>query len=191
MTQFLCPACWCCVMSSCRAGVRSEARYIASFEPTVTSGTGFVSSLSLIAKIGKHVNKKWLGCKQPWKPHALKGSLQQFAHAGRADLRSQHAQTDARLLVPLYLAESGMLRYLQWYNLTCNDCGGRTSSRCLNNTSCALSWQECTCDDTTAQAASSSSSSPAPSPSPEPSPAPAQGSPAVDNAPCSYANFSL
>jgi hypothetical protein len=157
--------------------VRSEPRYIASFEPTVTSGTGFVSSLSLIAKIGEHVN---------WR-HALEGQNMHDELTCRVNTRTPLIQG---CVLSLPSAESGMLKYLQWYNLTCNDCGGRTSSRCLNNTSCALSWQECSCDDTTAEAASSSSS-PAPSPAPEASPTPAQGSPAVDNAPCSYANFSL
>lgn len=39
--------------AACRANVRSEARYAVSFEPDVTTGTGFVSSLSLIAKLGE------------------------------------------------------------------------------------------------------------------------------------------
>lgn len=38
--------------------MRSEARYVVSFEPAITSGTGFVSSLSLIAKIGKVLSLK-------------------------------------------------------------------------------------------------------------------------------------
>jgi hypothetical protein len=36
-----------------RNNVRSEARYIASFEPDVTYGTGFVPSLALLAKFGE------------------------------------------------------------------------------------------------------------------------------------------
>jgi hypothetical protein len=48
-TEYWC----CCCLPSCRAGVRSEARYIVSFEPEVTAGTGFVGSLSLIAKVGE------------------------------------------------------------------------------------------------------------------------------------------
>lgn len=67
-----------------------------------------------------------------------------------------------------YFTETGSLKYLQWYNLTCNDCGGRTSFRCINSTSCALSWQECTCD-TTATADNSS----------------------AEVTPCNYANFTL
>lgn len=34
----------------CRSRVRSEARYIASFERNITGGTGFVTTLALIAK---------------------------------------------------------------------------------------------------------------------------------------------
>jgi hypothetical protein len=37
-----------------RNNVRSEARYIASFEPDVTYGTGFVPSLALLAKFGAY-----------------------------------------------------------------------------------------------------------------------------------------
>ncbi|KAF8056432.1 hypothetical protein HT031_006289 [Scenedesmus sp. PABB004] len=75
-----------------RNNVRSDVRYIASFDPGVTFGTGFVSSLALLAKF-----------------------------------------------------ELGSLRYLQFFNLTCNDCGGRTSARCINSTSCAQDYSECTC----------------------------------------------
>ena len=35
-----------------RHNVRSDVRYIVSFEPNFTSGTGFVSSLALMAKFG-------------------------------------------------------------------------------------------------------------------------------------------
>jgi hypothetical protein len=59
-------------------------------------------------------------------------------------------------LILLLLAELGNLRYLQFFNLTCNDCGGRLSSQCINSTSCALAPSVCTCPNT----ASSSSSSP-------------------------------
>eukprot|EP00882_Tetradesmus_deserticola_P020632 GHRQ01022294.1.p1 GENE.GHRQ01022294.1~~GHRQ01022294.1.p1 ORF type:complete len:222 (+),score=54.96 GHRQ01022294.1:223-888(+) len=57
------------------------------------------------------------------------------------------------LLLP---AELGNLRYLQFFNLTCNDCGGRMSSQCINSTSCALAPSVCTC----AKTATSSSSLP-------------------------------
>jgi len=43
-------------------------------------------------------------------------------------------------------AEAGKLQLLQWYNMTCNDCGGRTSGRCLNATSCGLPMSNCTCE---------------------------------------------
>lgn len=43
------------------------------------------------------------------------------------------------------LAETGTLKYLQFYNLTCNDCGGRDTPNCLNATSCALPVSNCTC----------------------------------------------
>lgn len=123
--------------------MRSEARYAVSFEPSVTSGTGFVSSLSLIAKL-----------------------------------------------------DLGVLKYLQFYNLTCNDCGGRTSSRCINSTSCAMAPAECTCpgsrptNSSSPEPSPSPDPSPSPQPSPSPSPSPAQGVPEA-TAPCSYANFSF
>jgi hypothetical protein len=60
-------------------------------------------------------------------------------------------------LVPMLFAELGNLRYLQFFNLTCNDCGGRTSSQCINSTSCALAPSVCTCPN----ASSSNSSTPA------------------------------
>lgn len=41
------------VFVACRGNVRSEARYIVSFEPSITQGTGFATSLSLIAKMGE------------------------------------------------------------------------------------------------------------------------------------------
>lgn len=37
----------------CRHYVRSDVRYIASFDPAITKGAGFVSSLALLAKFGK------------------------------------------------------------------------------------------------------------------------------------------
>jgi len=39
----------------------------------------------------------------------------------------------------------GVLKYLQFYNLTCNDCGGWKSNRCINGTSCTLPVYNCTC----------------------------------------------
>lgn len=42
-------------------------------------------------------------------------------------------------------SEMGALKYLQFYNLTCNDCGGLRSNRCLNGTSCTLPVSNCTC----------------------------------------------
>eukprot|EP00877_Chromochloris_zofingiensis_P007076 jgi/Chrzof1/2621/Cz11g22220.t1 len=75
-----------------RADVRSDARYVASFAPSITQGTGFVTSLALTAKF-----------------------------------------------------QTGTLKYLQFYNLTCNDCGGRDTPNCLNATSCALPVSNCTC----------------------------------------------
>jgi hypothetical protein len=39
----------------------------------------------------------------------------------------------------------GLLKYLQFYNLTCNDCGGWRSTRCINGTSCTLPAYNCTC----------------------------------------------
>uniref|UniRef100_A0A383W183 Pherophorin domain-containing protein n=1 Tax=Tetradesmus obliquus TaxID=3088 RepID=A0A383W183_TETOB len=87
-----------------RNNVRSEARYIASFEPSVTAGTGFVPSLALLAKF-----------------------------------------------------ELGNLRYLQFFNLTCNDCGGRTSAQCINSTSCALAPSVCTCPSSSSSGGSPTS----------------------------------
>lgn len=48
-------------------------------------------------------------------------------------------------------AELGVLKYLQFYNLTCNDCGGWKSNRCINGTSCTLPVSNCTCADTVAE----------------------------------------
>ena len=62
--------------------------------------------------------------------------------------------------------EKGTLKYLQFYNLTCNDCGGWRSGRCLNGTSCTLPVANCTCADAAPSAAVAAS--PSPSPSPEP-----------------------
>lgn len=78
-----------------RHDVRSEPRYIASFESQVTSGTGFVGSLSLVAAFD---------------PPA-----------------------------------AGRLSHLLWWNLTCADCGGAASERCLGATACALPAAACTC----------------------------------------------
>ena len=64
--------------------------------------------------------------------------------------------------------EKGTLKYLQFYNLTCNDCGGWRSGRCLNGTSCTLPVANCTCADAAPSAAVAASPSPSPSPSPEP-----------------------
>ena len=50
---------------------------------------------------------------------------------------------------PFATAETGTLQLLQWYNLTCNECGGKTSARCLNATSCALPDGNCSCPSTT------------------------------------------
>ncbi|GBG00176.1 hypothetical protein Rsub_12933 [Raphidocelis subcapitata] len=41
--------------------------------------------------------------------------------------------------------ERGVLRYLQFYNLTCNDCGGAGGGRCIGGTSCTLPPEACTC----------------------------------------------
>ncbi|KAI8477283.1 MAG: hypothetical protein J3K34DRAFT_455368 [Monoraphidium minutum] len=41
--------------------------------------------------------------------------------------------------------ELGVLKYLQFYNLTCNDCGGWRSNRCINGTSCTMPVTNCTC----------------------------------------------
>lgn len=57
----------------------------------------------------------------------------------------------------------GQLKYLQFYNLTCNDCGGWRSNRCLNGTSCTLPVANCTC------------AGGAPAAVPSPAPAPAEG----------------
>lgn len=57
-------------------------------------------------------------------------------------------------------AELGTLKYLQFYNLTCNDCGGRTSSRCINDTSCALDFSVCTCASSSSSSGSKSASIP-------------------------------
>ncbi|KIZ06344.1 hypothetical protein MNEG_1608 [Monoraphidium neglectum] len=64
--------------------------------------------------------------------------------------------------------ELGVLKYLQFYNLTCNDCGGWKSNRCINGTSCTLPVSNCTCADATP---ASVPASPSPSPSPSTSPA--------------------
>jgi hypothetical protein len=56
-----------------------------------------------------------------------------------------HAQTHSTHLLGCASAEGGVLRHLQFHNLTCNDCGGRTSGRCINSTSCALDFSVCTC----------------------------------------------
>ncbi|KAI8475733.1 MAG: hypothetical protein J3K34DRAFT_29019 [Monoraphidium minutum] len=57
--------------------------------------------------------------------------------------------------------EMGVLKYLQFYNLTCNDCGGWRSNRCLNGTSCTLPVTNCTCPDSAPSSAPSSSPAPA------------------------------
>lgn len=41
--------------------------------------------------------------------------------------------------------DRGRLVYLDWYDLTCNDCGGRQSPVCINGTSCAIPPINCTC----------------------------------------------
>ena len=43
-------------------------------------------------------------------------------------------------------ADTGVLKYLQFYNLTCNDCGGWRGARCVNGTSCTLPVSNCTCE---------------------------------------------
>lgn len=106
------------------------------------------------------------------------------------------ARTDEKCAAALGFADLGVLKYLQFYNLTCNDCGGRTSNRCINSMSCAMAPAECTCPGSRPTSSSSTEPSPSPDPSPSPepspspSPSPAQGAPEA-TAPCSYANFSL
>ncbi|GBF91542.1 hypothetical protein Rsub_04282 [Raphidocelis subcapitata] len=115
-----------------RGAVRSEARYVVSGEPTITGGTGFVATLSLMARF-----------------------------------------------------DMGVLKYLQFYNLTCNDCGGWRSGRCISGTSCTLPAYNCTCSGGAGTGATAASPSPTPSPSPSPaaaSPAPAE-SPAPSPSP--------
>lgn len=46
----------------CRAGVRSEPRYIVSGAPAITGGTGFVSTLSLMSKFGGLRRRRAPGC---------------------------------------------------------------------------------------------------------------------------------
>lgn len=75
----------------------------------------------------------------------------------RAQKRCMHArmQPDPPPAWPALhhvFAEMGTLELLQWYNLTCNDCGGRLSNRCINGTSCSLPESNCTCADTGAAA---------------------------------------
>ncbi|KAJ9505941.1 hypothetical protein QJQ45_017007, partial [Haematococcus lacustris] len=44
--------------------------------------------------------------------------------------------------------ETGVLRFLQWFDLTCNDCGGSTSQLCIRQigvNSCATPFTNCTC----------------------------------------------
>ncbi|KXZ46366.1 hypothetical protein GPECTOR_44g43 [Gonium pectorale] len=46
--------------------------------------------------------------------------------------------------------EEGTLRYLQWYDLTCNECGGATSQLCIHSSqggikACATPLDNCTC----------------------------------------------
>jgi len=40
-----------------------------------------------------------------------------------------------------------VLKYLQFYNLTCNECGGVHSSQCISYSSCTLPLENCTCSD--------------------------------------------
>lgn len=57
-----------------------------------------------------------------------------------------------RLHASLACVEAGNLELLQWYNLTCNDCGGRFSNGCIDASACAASIANCTCagaDNTT------------------------------------------
>jgi hypothetical protein len=97
-------------------------------------------------------------------------------------LRSWQGSTGQLLLglncasAPSAAAERGALSYLQFYNLTCNDCNGWRSTRCLNGTSCALPVTNCTC---AADAPASVPSSPSPSPSLSPSPSSAVADPAA------------
>lgn len=55
--------------------------------------------------------------------------------------------------------DKGNLKYLSWYDLKCNDCGGYSSSVCINKQSCALAPSNCTCEAVTTISNSTSSNS--------------------------------
>jgi hypothetical protein len=45
-------------------------------------------------------------------------------------------------------AEQGVLAGLNWYDMTCNDCGGTSSTLCIRQVdvnSCATSFFKCNC----------------------------------------------
>jgi hypothetical protein len=101
--------------------------------------------------------------------------------------------------------DMGVLKYLQFYNLTCNDCGGAKSTRCINGTSCTLPVSNCTCaggpstvatvPNTTAAsadgAAPAGDAAPAESPHPDSQGARRLAQAAVTEPPvCNYTQFS-
>lgn len=145
----------------CRAGVRSDVRYVVSAEPRMTGGTGFVSTLSLMSRFGA-----WqVAGGKPWHaPVQRRACLQAQWHGcgvavgSRADCgRLPQARATQQSHPPT--TDKGELKFLQFYNLTCNDCGGWRGTRCLNGTSCTLPVANCTCATSAAAPASIGSGS--------------------------------
>lgn len=64
-----------------------------------------------------------------------------------ARLAARPPPASIRLPAPPSLAptttEKGVLLYLQWYDLKCNDCGGPDSEYCINSVSCTLPFDDC------------------------------------------------
>ncbi|PNW82649.1 hypothetical protein CHLRE_06g287800v5 [Chlamydomonas reinhardtii] len=84
-------------LAAFRANVTSPAAYIASGDPAVTYGAGFVVSLALLPRFDK-----------------------------------------------------GNLQYLQWYDQSCNECGGKNGALCMHSTqagvvACSTPLDNCTC----------------------------------------------
>lgn len=159
--------------SSCylRANVTSPAAYIASGDPAVTYGAGFVVSLALLPRFGAPMHwqregKRVVrvagmlgvsrGCTRTGSPQSIHGQqegagwFRTYQSCGLWMLCRRFACVTSGPFMPSLRADKGNLQYLQWYDQSCNECGGKNGALCMHSTqagvvACSTPLDNCTC----------------------------------------------
>jgi hypothetical protein len=119
----------------CRGTVRSPARYLYSDDSTITGAIGAARELAVIARVGgligvchSHVN--------------IASACNTDHPAARMNVQIRAGATNDNLII--LLADNGVLKDLQWNDVSCGACGGRKSNRCLTAKSSDATQYSCT-----------------------------------------------